>query len=71
MAHITISNLKYRYPNTDNLVLDGISCQIKHENLSASSAKMERVRVPCVRRSSVSSRIFTRVPTQARFASTT
>lgn len=29
MAHITISNLKYRYPNTTNLVLDGISCEIQ------------------------------------------
>ncbi len=28
MAHITISNLKYRYPDTSNLALDGISCDI-------------------------------------------
>lgn len=29
MAIIKVENLKYRYPDTDKLALDGISCEIK------------------------------------------
>ncbi len=51
MAYIEVENLKYRYPNTKKLALDGLQFQIEKGSLSELSVRMVPEKVRCVRHS--------------------
>ena len=42
MAYIKVENLKYRYPNTTKLALDGLDFEIEKVLLSGSSGERSR-----------------------------
>lgn len=45
MSVITVENLRYRYPHTKELALDGLDFSVEKESLLASSGKTELERV--------------------------
>ena len=51
MAYIEVENLKYRYPNTKKLALDGLHFRLKKALLLELSVRMVPEKVRCARHS--------------------
>ena len=67
MAYIKVENLKYRYPNTTKLALDGLDFEIEKGSFIGLSERMELERVRSVRRSTVLFRDFSKGLTEEKF----
>jgi len=67
MAYIKVENLKYRYPNTTKLALDGLDFEIEKGSLSESSGRTEPEKVRSVRRSTVLFRDFSKGLMEEKF----
>ena len=63
MAYIKVENLKYRYPNTTKLALDGLDFEIE----KGSSGRTEPEKVRSVRRSTVLFRDFSKGLMEEKF----